>query len=210
MKLLGAHRLSNAELLAILLGTGTRDLSATALADKVLAMNKGGIIHLSECMPEELADIRGIGAAKSCQIVAAVELGRRIATKPRSKRVHIGSPQDIAALFMEEMRPLKKECFKVLLLNIKNEIVSIEDVSIGNINTSLVDAREVFRLAVKKGAASVVLVHNHPSGNPEPSDADIIITKRLAEAGELLGIKVVDHLVVGDGIFVSMRQLRVI
>jgi DNA repair protein RadC len=139
-----------------------------------------------------------------------VELGRRIATEPRNRRVHIGSPQDVAELFMEELRPLKKECFKALLLNIKNEIIAIEGISVGNVNASMADPREVFRPAVKRGAASLVLVHNHPSGNPEPSDADIAITERLAEAGELLGIKVVDHLILGDGAFVSLRQKRLI
>ncbi|MDR3296120.1 MAG: DNA repair protein RadC [Clostridiales Family XIII bacterium] len=210
MKLLGAEKLSNAELLAILLGTGTRALSATALAGQILAMDAGGIACLADCAPEELANIQGIGVAKSCQIVAAVELGRRIATRPKAKRVHIGSPQDIADIFMEDMRYLKQESFKVLLLNIKNEIVAIEGVSLGNINTSIVDPREVFRPAVKRGAASMVLAHNHPSGNPEPSGADVEITKRLAEAGEILGIRVIDHLIIGDGIYVSMRQKHIL
>jgi DNA repair protein RadC len=210
MRRLGAGRLSNAELLAILLGTGARARSATDLANSVISMDEGGIHYLSECTPEELAEIEGIGAAKSCQIVAAVELGKRLAAKPGRRRVRVGRPDDAVSLFLEDMRYLKQERFKVLLLNIKNEIMGIEEVSIGSINMSLVDPREVFRLAVKRGAASVVLAHNHPSGNPEPSDADIEFTKRLMEAGDVLGVKVVDHLVIGDGVYCSMRRKRMI
>ncbi|MDR3242945.1 MAG: DNA repair protein RadC [Clostridiales Family XIII bacterium] len=210
MKLMGAGRLSNTELLAILLGTGTRKLSATALASRILSMEKDGIAYLAECAPEELSKIQGIGEAKSCQVIAAVELGKRIATKPGSGRINISSPQEIAALFMEDMRYLKKECFKILLLNVKKEIMLIEEISMGNINSSIVDPREVFRPAVKRGAASVALVHNHPSGNPEPSKADISVTKRLRNAGELLGVQVIDHLIIGDGSFISLRQRGVI
>ncbi|MDR1245779.1 MAG: DNA repair protein RadC [Clostridiales Family XIII bacterium] len=206
MRLLGAGKLSNSELLAVLLGTGTRAQSATALAGRILSMTPDGIAYLSECTLEELARVSGVGDAKACRIAAAVELGRRLATNPKDKRIRIASPQEVAELFIEAMRHLKQECFRVLLLNIKNEIMAIEEVSIGNINSSVADPREVFRPAVRRGSASVILAHNHPSGNPEPSDADIEATKRLALAGELLGIKVIDHIVIGDGNYVSMRQ----
>jgi DNA repair protein RadC len=206
MSLMGAGKLSNAELLAILLGTGTRSQSATALADSILSMTPDGICSLSECTIEDLARVSGVGVAKACRIAAAVELGKRLATSPKNKRVHISSPGEVAGLFVEDMRRLKQECFRVLLLNVKNEIVAIEEVSVGNINSSIADPREVFRPAIRRGSASVILAHNHPSGNPEPSSADIEATKRLAAAGELLGIKVIDHIVVGDGTYVSMRQ----
>jgi DNA repair protein RadC len=210
LRFLGVSKLSNTELLAVLLGTGTRNQSATALADRILSMAPDGIGYLSECSPEELARISGVGLAKSCRITAAVELGKRLATSPRNKHVRIGSPQEVAELFIEGMRHLKQECFRILLLNVKSEIMAIEEISVGNINTSTADPREVFRSAIKRGAASLVLAHNHPSGNPEPSDADVEATKRLIAAGDLLGIKVIDHIVIGDGTFSSMRQKHLI
>jgi DNA repair protein RadC len=169
-------------------------------------MTSDGINNLPECTVEDLACISGIGVAKACRITAAVELGKRLATNPKEKRVRVNSPRQVAELFMEDMRRLKQECFRVLMLNVKNEIMAIEEVSVGNINSSIADPREVFRPAIRRGSASVILAHNHPSGNPDPSDSDINSTKRLAAAGELLGIKVMDHIVIGDGTFVSMRQ----
>jgi DNA repair protein RadC len=150
MMLLGAHSLSNSELLAALIGTGTRSLSATDLADRILSMTPEGIGSLSECTPEELARLSGVGFAKACRIIAAVELGRRLATSPKNKRVHVTSPQAVAELFIEGMRHLKQECFRIVLLNIKNEIVSMEEISIGNLNSSLAEPREVFRSAVDR------------------------------------------------------------
>jgi DNA repair protein RadC len=206
MLFMGAGKLSNAELLALLLGTGTRSRSATALADCILSVTPDGVDGLSECTVEELARISGVGVAKACRIAAAVELGKRLATSPKNKRVRVSSPNEVAKLFVESMRHLKQECFRVLLLNIKNEIVAIEEVSVGNINSSIADSREVFRPAIRRGSASIILAHNHPSGNPEPSGADIEATKRLMDAGDILGVKVIDHIVIGDGNFVSMRQ----
>jgi DNA repair protein RadC len=206
MMFMGAGKLSNAELLAIMLGTGTRSQSATALADRILSVTQGGIDGLTECTVEELARISGVGVAKACRIAAAVELGKRLATSPKNRRVHVSSPSEVAGLFVEDMRRLKQECFRVLLLNVKNEIMAIEEVSVGNINSSVADPREVFRPAIRRGSASVILAHNHPSGNPEPSGADIEATKRLIDAGDLLGVKVIDHIVIGDGTYVSMRQ----
>ncbi|MBP6491531.1 MAG: DNA repair protein RadC [Clostridia bacterium] len=202
----GAGALSNSELLAILIGTGTKEMSAIMLANRVLALEKEGISYLAGCLPEELSEIPGMGMAKSCQIIAAIELGKRIATKPRMNKVNIKSPDEVASLFIEEMRYLKKEYFKVLLLNTKNEIIMIENISVGSLNSSVVHPREVFCIAIKKSACSLIAVHNHPSGNPAPSQADIDITKRLMEAGELLGIKVLDHLIIGDGVYISLKE----
>ncbi len=202
----GADALSNSELLAILIGTGTREVSAISLANRILALEEEGISYLTNCLPEELSGIPGMGMAKSCQIVAAIELGKRIATKPKGKKISIKSPDEVASLFIEEMRYLKKEYFKALLLNTKNEIIMIENISVGNLNSSVVHPREVFCTAIKKSACSIIAVHNHPSGNPMPSQTDIDITRRLAEAGELLGIKVLDHLIIGDGTYVSLKE----
>lgn len=202
----GAESLSNPELLAILIGSGTKEVSAIMLANRILALEEEGISYLTNCLPEELSGIPGMGMAKSCQIIAAIELGKRIATRPKGKRINIKSPNEVASLFIEEMRYLKKEYFKVLLLNTKNEIIMIENISIGGLNSSVVHPREVFCTAIKKSACSMILVHNHPSGNPMPSQTDIDITRRLAEAGELLGIKVLDHLIIGDGVYVSLKE----
>lgn len=207
---LGAGKLSNTELLAILIGTGTRRESAMRLAERIIAKEEEGLHFLGSAIPQELSDIPGMGEAKSCQIVAAIELGKRMASRPKNNRIHVESPEDIASVFMEEMRYLKKESFKVLLLNTKNEILSVEDISTGNINSSIVDPREVFNPAVRKSAACVVLIHNHPSGNPDPSDADVKVTERLKKAGELLDIKVIDHIVIGDGKFESLKRRRLI
>lgn len=202
----GAGALSNAELLAILIGTGTKEMSAIMLANRILSIEEEGISYLTGCLPEELSRIPGMGMAKSCQIIAAIELGKRIATKPKRKKINIKSPDEVASLFLEEMRYLKKEYFKVLLLNTKNEIIVIETISVGSLNSSVVHPREVFCTAIKKSACSVIAVHNHPSGNPEPSSVDIDITRRLTEAGEILGIKLLDHLIIGDGNYVSLKE----
>lgn len=202
----GSGFLSNGELLAILIGTGTKDRSALSLANSILSMEKEGISHLTDCTAEELCLIEGIGIAKSCKVIAAIELGKRIAGRKGEKKYVAGSPGEVADLYMEEMRHLKKEYFKVLLLNTKNEILSAENTSIGNLNSSIVHPREVFRSAVKKGAAAVIVMHNHPSGNPMPSQNDLDITRRLKEAGDLIGIPLLDHLIIGDGIFISLKE----
>lgn len=203
----GAAYLSNAELLAILIGTGAQDNSALLLAEKLLALEKeGGVAKLASCMPEEFARVRGIGKAKACRLSAAVELGKRIATAPRAPQVQISSPQDIAELFMEDMRYEKKEYFKVLHLNTKNEIIMKENVAVGSLDMAVVHPREVFSNALRRSASALVLVHNHPSGNPEPSAQDLRTTAQIVEAGAILGITVLDHLIIGDGIYVSLRE----
>ncbi|GAB1477009.1 DNA repair protein RadC [Bacillota bacterium] len=202
----GSGFLSNGELLALLIGTGTKDRSALSLANSILSMDQDGISNLVDCTAEELCTIEGIGIAKSCKIMAAIELGKRIAGRQGEKKYAAGSPGEVAALYMEEMRHLKKEYFKVLLLNTKNEILSAEDTSIGNLNSSIVHPREVYRSAVKKGAAAVIVMHNHPSGNPMPSQNDLDITRRLKEAGDLMGIPLLDHLIIGDGVFISLKE----
>jgi DNA repair protein RadC len=206
----GASSLSNAELLAILLGTGTQGSSALSLAERILSADSSGMLFLNDCTPEELCRIEGVGPAKSAVLIAAAELGRRLTTAPRQRKINASMPEDIAALFMQKMRYLKKECFKVLLLNIKNEIISIEEISIGSLSCSEAHPREVFAPALRRGAANVILVHNHPSGSPEPSQTDIELTKRLIWAGKILGISVLDHIIIGDGIYTSMKREKLI
>ena len=203
---LGSSVVSNAELLAILIGTGTKDRSALDLATALLAAEEDGLGNLAGSTPEEICRISGMGIAKACRIIAAFELGRRLATRPLPGRVLITSPDSIADLFMEEMRYYRKEFFQVLLLNSKGEIISIEKSSVGDLSSTIVHPREIFSGAVRRSAAAVVFVHNHPSGNPEPSGEDQEVTLRLIEAGKILGIRVLDHIIIGDGIYVSFRQ----
>ncbi|MBC7347551.1 MAG: DNA repair protein RadC [Clostridia bacterium] len=201
----GPEALSSAELLAIILRTGWREESALALAQRLLARPRG-LRYLAEAGYAELAALKGMGPAKAAQVKAAVELGRRLAQAGQAARTVIRSPLDVAALFMEEMRYLDREHFRVLLLNTKNQVLAQEKVSVGSINSSIVHPREVFKRAIKESAAALILVHNHPSGDPAPSREDLEVTKRLMEAGKILGIAVLDHVIIGDGRYLSLRE----
>ncbi len=203
----GIGSLSNRELLAILINSGTRDKSAMELAEEVLCHDKAGISYLRESTIEELMTIKGIGKAKATRIMAACELGKRIAAKPAVNGAIIRDDKDVAALFMEELRHQKREFFKAVLLNSKGVIISVETVSIGELASTVVHPREVFNQAVKKSAAAVVFVHNHPSGDPSPSQEDLYTTARLVECGRLLGISVSDHLIIGDGQYISLKRI---
>ena len=204
---MGIESLSNGELLALLINSGTKGKSAMALAEEVLAKDEKGISYLRESSLEELLSINGIGKAKAARIMAAVELGKRIASKPTEKRVKIESDEDVAHIFMEDLRYKKKEIFKAVLLDSKGGVISIETVSIGELTSTLVHPREVFNQAVKKSAAAMVFVHNHPSGDPTPSKEDFNTTDRLVACGDILVIKVVDHIVIGDGRYISIRSM---
>jgi DNA repair protein RadC len=202
----GKEALSNGELLAILLRTGTKEKSALELASDILALDEDGILHLEDCSLEELASIKGMGNAKACQVLAAVELGKRIAAHPRRMRAEIGCPSDIAELVMEKMRYYKKEHFCVLLLDTKGRVIEENEVSVGDLNGAMVHPREVFIQAIRRSAAAVALIHNHPSGDPAPSEEDIGVTERLMDSAEILGIKIVDHIIIGDGVYTSLKS----
>lgn len=201
----GKESLSNLEILSILIGSGSGGRSAMELASDILSLDRSGIKYLAECRPEELTSIKGIGTARSCEILAAAELGKRIASIPAEEKDVISSSADIASIFMERMRYYKKEHFMSLMINAKGQIIEEVEVSVGDLCSSTTHPREVFVDAVRRSAGSVVFVHNHPSGDPTPSEVDIETTRRLMEAGELLGIPVLDHIVIGDGSFVSMK-----
>lgn len=201
----GITTLSDAELLAILLRSGTAQETAVQLAEKVL-LKVGGLTELPRSSLEELQSVKGLGPAKALTLLAAAELAVRLANRTRYEAVTISSPGDAAGLVMEEMRHKLREHFRVLLLDTKNKVLGIEDISVGSLNSSLIHPREVFRPAIRKACASVILIHNHPSGDPTPSREDVEVTKRLVEAGRLMGIEVLDHLVIGDGRFVSFRE----
>lgn len=200
----GPQLLSDIELLAIMLRTGSTGLSAVELAT-VLLGRFGGLKQLLDVSTEELSEFKGMGPAKVAQIRAALELGRRVAMATAWDRPAIKSPENAAALVMEEMRHLDREHFWALLLNTKNQVLSREIVSIGTLNSSAIHPRELYKAAIRRSAAGVILVHNHPSGDPTPSQQDIDVTKRLIEAGNIIGINVLDHLVIGDNKFVSFK-----
>jgi DNA repair protein RadC len=205
MQQFGAQALSNAELLAILLRTGTYAESAVRLAQKVL-IEAGSLRNLVDMSMDQLKTIKGIGPAKALQIQASIELGRRLARTSMNERITIRSPQDAASFLMEDLRYLQKEHFVVLFLNTKNHVVAQETLSMGSLNASIVHPREVFRAAIKRSSASIICVHNHPSGDPTPSPEDIAMTSRLVEAGQIIGIEVLDHIILGDQNFVSLKE----
>lgn len=202
---LGPRALSNQELLSIILGSGTKHESVLLLAQRLL-MHFEGLSLLKDASVEELTAIKGIGVVKAVNIIASIELGRRMhALKSKDSSV-IRSPEDGADFVMEEMRDLKQEHFVVLFLNTKNQVIHKQTIFIGSLNASIVHPREVFKEAVKRSAASIICAHNHPSGDPTPSQEDIHVTKRLAESGKMLGIELLDHLVIGDRKFVSLKE----
>lgn len=206
MLAMGTDSLSNRELVAILLGSGTKDRSALQIADELLQMDSRGLRGLADCSQEDLSCVRGIGRARATLLMAAIELGRRIADESRYDSIRINKIDDVLGLCMERMRYYRKEHFDALLLNSKGVLICEENISIGDLTGSIVHPREAFSSAVKKSAASVIFIHNHPSGDPTPSEEDILITKRLCEAGSILGIQVHDHVIIGDGLHVSLRE----
>ncbi|GBC99117.1 hypothetical protein HRbin17_01638 [bacterium HR17] len=201
----GAAALSDAELVAIILRTGSQEATALELAHRLL-LQFGGLSGLWRCALTELAQVKGVGMAKACQLKAALELGRRAFDAGRTERPLVHAPADAARLVMSEMRYLDREHLKVILLNIRNQVLDVVTVSVGTLSASLAHPRECFKEAIRQSAAAVIFVHNHPSGDPTPSPEDIALTRQLVDAGRLLGIEVLDHLVIGDGTFVSLRE----
>lgn len=204
----GPEMLSNAELLAVIIRSGSKNETSVAVAQRLLAMNEaGGIASLHDLSLEELRSARGIGRVKAIQIKAVLELSKRVSTAlVMHNRVAVKSPDEVSRLLMEEMRYLKKEVFKIILLNTKNHIIKTLNVSIGSLNSSIVHPREVFSEAVKASCSGILLAHNHPSGDPEPSREDIDTTQRLVNSGNILGIKVLDHIIIGDGRYISFKE----
>ncbi|MBG0763656.1 MAG: DNA repair protein RadC [Tissierellales bacterium] len=206
----GAKSLTNSELIGILLRVGSNKDTAITLGQKILKENEKGLLNLVNATPDSLNKFHGVSNAKAATILAAVELGKRISSTKASESFKITSPQDVSALVMEDMRYYKKEYFKIILLDTKNKVIDIITISIGSLNSSIVHPREVFLEAVKKSSASIILLHNHPSGEVQPSREDINITQRLIEAGDIMGIKVLDHIIIGDGTYLSFKEENII
>lgn len=201
----GPQILTNAQLLAILLRVGRHGSSAVQVGIDILD-RLGGVAGLAQCGVEELCAVPGVGEAKAAQLKAAIELGKRVLAGPLTKGAKITSSRDLFAHYHPTLRDLRHEVFKVVLLDAKHAIMRDTTVSEGSLTLSIVHPREVFTLAVKESAAAVIFLHNHPSGDPTPSQEDRVLTARLVSAGEVLGIRVLDHLVVGDGRYVSFAD----
>ncbi len=203
----GAASLSNTELLAVLLRTGVKNDSALRVAEKVLALYKErGLAAITQMSAKELSSIKGVGMAKAATILAAVELGRRLALKAAEARTVVHGPADAASYVMPRFRFERREHFAVLLLNAKNHILALKTISVGTLTSSVVHPREVFQAAIEQSAAAVILVHNHPSGDPAPSGEDLAVTRRMVEAGEIMDIPVLDHVIVGYDKFISLKE----
>ncbi len=200
---------STAELIAILLRTGTTERSALGLGELLLSEFQG-LRGVATATIEQLSAVKGVGEVKAIQIAAAIELGKRNAVLGGEEKPIIRSPQDVANLLMPELRDLKKEHLKSLLLDTKNRVLKIMSVSVGILDSSLVHPREVFKDAIIASAAAIIVAHNHPSGDPTPSAEDRRITQRLAEAGQILGIELLDHIVLGDNKWVSLKERGVL
>jgi DNA repair protein RadC len=201
----GPQSLSNHELVAILLRTGTSQESVLQLSNRLLTHFEG-LRLLKSASLEEITAIKGIGNAKAIQVLAAIELGRRIANLAYDDRYVIRSPEDGAKYMMNDMRFLSQEHFVCLYLNTKNQVIHKQTVFIGSLNASIVHPREVFKEGLKRSAASIIALHNHPSGDPAPSREDIEVTKRLVECGKIIGIELLDHLIIGENKFVSLKE----
>ena len=204
----GAKYLTDAELIAVIIKTGTRSRRAIDLAYELLQCKEQfpGLIGLSHISLNELMKIKGIGKVKAIQILCVVELANRMSKTTRDKGVFFVTPNDIAKFYMQELRNLNYEQVILVLLNGKNKVIKEIKLSKGTVNASLITPREVFIYALKYEAVNIALIHNHPSGNPKPSNSDIMVTKKVKETGKLIGIELIDHIIIGDNIFTSLRE----
>lgn len=214
----GPTSLSNAELIALIIRTGTKENNSISLAQKLLEKgndndNKGasrnleyfGLKFLANATLEEITEVKGIGKSKAAMILAAIELAKRI-SKSSVDLTKLNTTDKLPYMVMDDMRNLEKEHFKIAILNTKKELSYLETITVGSIDKTIVEPREVFSIAIKRNAHTLILLHNHPSGDPKPSIQDIEITKTLKEAGLLLNIPVIDHIIIGDGRYFSFLE----
>lgn len=201
----GAETLSNGELLAIILRVGNSNENIINLSNRILK-EAGGLNGLLTSGSEEFLSLKGIGSAKASQLLALAEISKRFKSFQSGDVYKISQPKDAAELIMESMRHLKQECLKVIMLNTKNIVITIKDISVGSLNSSIVHPREVFCEAIKRSSASIIISHNHPSGDPAPSSEDISLTHRIKECGKLIGIELLDHIIIGNGCYVSLKE----
>lgn len=203
---LGAEHLSIQELLAILISSGNKkSCDVTEIANNLLKTFDGNLTDVFSATIQELSRVEGIGFAKACQIKAVFELGKRIAAFCREEHPFIKSTDDVVMLVLPHMMYLKQETFKAILLDSRNQVIRFHTVSVGSLDSAYVHPRDVFRPAISHFAASIILVHNHPSGDPTPSEQDILITQELCMCGKILGVEVLDHVIIGKSDYASMK-----
>lgn len=204
----GANHLTNAELLAVLLRTGTKGMSALELARNILQTSEGkdDILNIHQLTLQKLKKIKGIGNVKAIQILCLSELAKRLAKTSAKEGLIFTLPSSIAKYYMEEMRHQKQEEMKLLMLNTKSKLIGESNISKGTVNASLVSPRELFIEALECNAVSIIMMHNHPSGDPTPSRNDILLTKRIKEAGDLIGIELLDHIIIGNNCYISFAE----
>ena len=201
LEMYGAHTLSNAEILAIIIKSGTKEESSLDTAQKILSMknkHSDNLRFIQDMSIEEFMKIKGIGKVKAIQLKAVCEFAKRLSRPIEVPQVQIKQPEDIANLLMDELKYEKREMVKVILLNIKNIVIKIVGICLGSDNSAILKPRDALVEAVKVGAPKIILVHNHPSGDPTPSKADIDFTERLGQAASLMGIELLDHIIIGD------------
>lgn len=206
----GAARLTDAELLAVIIRSGTKKHRSIDLAYDVLNFSdsKPGLLALYDCSMEELQQIKGIGKVKAIQLLCIAELSKRMSRRCSGSKVQFCSPKEVADYYMQEMRCLTKEQVQVIFLDGKSRMLKEKTMSIGTVNASLVSPREIFLDALKCGATGIILLHNHPSGDPTPSQEDFRTTERVNEAGRLIGIKLMDHIIIGDNQYISLKEIK--
>lgn len=212
LEIYGAESLSNAELLAIIIKTGTKEQSAVSIAQNILKLNEQAeqenLRFLQEIALEEFMKIKGIGKVKAIQLKAICELTKRIARPINQKKPIIKTPKDVADMLIPELRYEKQEKVKVLILNSKNTVLKTYDVSLGGSNFAYIEPKDVLAEAIKMQAPKIILVHNHPSGDAKPSKGDYKVTDRIYEAAQLMGIQLLDHIIIGDGLYQSLLLER--
>jgi len=212
LEMYGANTLSNAELLAIIIKSGTKEESSVMLAQKILSLGEkqnckqDNLTFLQELSIEEFMKIKGIGKVKAIQLKATCELAKRISKPIEQMKRKIKTPQDVAQLFIDELKTEKREIVKVVILNSQNIILKIQNISQGGTSSVQVDTKDILMEAVKMGAPKIIVIHNHPSGNPKPSEADIKFTQKLEQAATLLGILLLDHIIIGYNKFTSIKS----
>lgn len=206
----GSDDLSNAELLAVLLRRGTRGENIISISTRLLS-DVGGLDGLLHINLEEAKKIKGIKDVKACQIIAMIELFKRFRTlRSVNNEFKVSSPKDISKLLINEMNNLNQEVLKLILLNTKNTVIGVKDVFKGSLNSSIVHPREIFREAVQRGSANIIICHNHPSGDPTPSKEDVNITLRIKQCGDLMGIGLLDHIIIGNNNYISLKEKGII
>ena len=211
LEMYGEHTLSNAELIAIIIKSGTKDESSVSIAQKILTLEKNGennLRFLQNISIEEFMSIKGIGKVKAIQLKALGELAKRISRPINTSQIQINSPEDIANLLIDELKFEKREIVKAIILNSKNVIIKIVDICFGGTNSAILKPRDVLQDAIKLGAPKIILVHNHPSGDPTPSKSDFDFTERMVQASDIMGIELLDHIVIGDCDYCSIFYLK--